>query len=487
MRFTQLARIARGVGDDWFDPVLTEDTPLYVDPFLVFDSDHPLFAYSHEQVVRFFAMCRDLVRKDDGRRNSRHWDKALRLLTFPEPKEFALGLAMGSPNGAGTHEYYAAQMADALEVICRAGERGLDYVEMLAVFVPGLGVDRISDIFCNILKARFISYTQWVCGRHNIRFDAIAVRNATWNVSTGRWSDARLELPVSPVTNCAVLLTPDRFLQNIPLRITAGNFYSWAEANVNAQLRDDLNYDLGAALTQAERTQRGRRLAYSYPDIAFKYVDDVAEGVEPVPYNVAKDPQGLVSWLEIGRNAGQLAVTSADPLGQPMENEFYDWLGTLIDRFQYSVENSDLWRALWNEELTRPRKEKIVQAIAGSMWTILCESANVDISREANVGRGPVDFKFSAGWRRRALIEVKLLSSSKLRQGAQAQLPQYMISEQLTCAYYVCVGFTDEDFAGYRIRLVRETCAAYEAKSGYTVKPRFIDARPKDSASKLSG
>lgn len=52
-------------------------------------------------------------------------------------------------------------------------------------------------------------------------------------------------------------------------------------------------------------------------------------------------------------------------------------------------------------------------------------------------GAGPVDFKFSAGWRRRALIEVKLLASSKLRQGAEAQLPQYMASERLSCALHL--------------------------------------------------
>jgi hypothetical protein len=139
----------------------------------------------------------------------------------------------------------------------------------------------------------------------------------------------------------------------------------------------------------------------------------------------------------------------------------------------------------WNDAVTRPRKEKIVQAVAGQMWVLLCERSNVDISREANVGRGPVDFKFSAGWRRRALIELKLMSSRKLRQGAEAQLPQYMISERISSAYYVCVGFTDDVLSEDRKRLVRETCAAYEAQSGYTVTPRFIDARPKASASTL--
>lgn len=481
MRFSELVGITRGPDDDWFDPVLSEDTPLYVDPLLVFEEEAPPFADARDSVVRFFATCRDLVHQDAGRHGPA-WAKAVRLLTFPEPKEFALGLAMGSPFGSGTDEFYGDQMAESLDVISHALDRQLDYVEMFALFVPGLGVDRISDIFCNVLKSRFITYTQQICAQHEVTAETISVRNASWSTRSGRWTDARLRLPVSPVTRGAVLLTPERFLQDIPQRITANGFYGWAESNVNQVLREDLNFDLAEDVSRAVRSDRGRRLARRRPDIAFTFVDEVAEAADPRPYDVAADPDLLVGWYEAGRSS---ARTEVDPLTQPSEEGFHAWLGGLIDRFQHSVEHSDLWRVLWNDELTKPRNEKIVQAVAGQLWVLLCENADVDISREANVGRGPVDFKFSVGWKRRALIEVKLLKSRKLQKGAEAQLPQYMVSERISSAYYVCVGFTDADFSDGRLKLVQETCAAYERQSGYTVTPRFIDARPKESASNL--
>lgn len=207
MRFSELVGIGHGEDDHWFDPVLTEDTPLYVDPFLVFEDVDPLFAGAHEDVVAFFLTCRDLVRRAGGDPASPYWKKALRLLTFPEPKEFALGLSMGSPHGAGTGAQFAGQMADALEVMTRAVERGVDYVDVFALFVPGLGVDRISDIICNILKARFIAYTRQICTDHGVPTELVAVRNAAWQRAAARWSDARLPLPRSPVTRGAVLLT----------------------------------------------------------------------------------------------------------------------------------------------------------------------------------------------------------------------------------------------------------------------------------------
>ncbi|WP_457029299.1 hypothetical protein [Kitasatospora sp. P5_F3] len=482
MRYSELVGITRGAEDDWFDPVLGEDTPLYVDPLLVFEDEAPAFADARDSVVRFFATCRDLIHQDGGRHGPA-WAKAVRLLTFPEPKEFALGLAMGSPFGSGTDEFYAEQMAESLDVIGHVLDRQMDYVEMFALFVPGLGVDRISDIFCNILKSHFITYTQQICARHGVTAEAISIRNAGWSARSARWTDARFHLPTSPVTRGAVLLAPERFLQDIPQRITANGFYSWAESNVNQVLRDDLNFDLAEDVSHAVRTERGRRLARYRPDIAFTFVDEVAEAADPRPYDVGADRDLLVGWYEAGRTAGRAEADR--PLRQPGQGDFHAWLGSLIDRFQHSVEHSDLWRVLWNDELTKPRKEKIVQAVAGQLWIPLCEVSDVDVSREANVGRGPVDFKFSAGWKRRALIEVKLLNSRKLQQGAEAQLPQYMVSERIASAYYVCVGFTDSDFSENRLKLVVDTCAAYERQSGYTVTPRFIDARPKDSASNL--
>jgi hypothetical protein len=43
----------------------------------------------------------------------------------------------------------------------------------------------------------------------------------------------------------------------------------------------------------------------------------------------------------------------------------------------------------WNDQLTTPRKEKIVQAVAGQMWVLLCERSDVDVagSRTSAAGR----------------------------------------------------------------------------------------------------
>lgn len=212
---------------------------------------------------------------------------------------------------------------------------------------------------------------------------------------------------------------------------------------------------------------------------------EVIENGALLPYDVETDPKLLVGWAEAGRQA---AAAAAADLAQPKaEDEFMEWVKGLANEFKAAVEDTDLWKALWNENLTKHRDEKIVQAIAGSMWVQQCKAANVDISKEPNMGRGPVDFKFSAGWTKRALIEVKFIGSTKFFQGAEKQLPQYLKTEKITGGYYLCVGFTDNDFSKERLDRVRDTCEALSDQKGVKMEPVFVDARNdnKPSASKI--
>lgn len=206
-----------------------------------------------------------------------------------------------------------------------------------------------------------------------------------------------------------------------------------------------------------------------------------------MPYDVEQDPKLLVGWAEAGRNAA--TVRSTD-VGQPTadnNDDFMNWVKSLAEEFKSAVEDTDLWKAFWNDDLTKHREEKIIQAVAGAMWVQQCKAANVDISKEPNMGRGPVDFKFSAGWEKRALIEVKFIGSTKFFQGAEKQLPQYLKTEKIAGGYYLCVGFSDTDFGKDRLDRVRDTCKALANAKGVSIEPIFVDARydNKPSASKI--
>ena len=96
MLFSEAFDLTPTKRDDWFDPILDTDTPLFVDPFLIFKDLDPEWAGAHEQLVRHFDTCFQLIAQGNRNRRSVPYKKALRLLTFPEPKEICLGCTPSS-------------------------------------------------------------------------------------------------------------------------------------------------------------------------------------------------------------------------------------------------------------------------------------------------------------------------------------------------------------------------------------------------------
>ena len=483
MRFSEQFTVNHAKGTDWFDPLLDQDTPLYVDPFLVFDDNKQLWKDSRQEVVDFFDTAAQLVERANGKTKSPAFEKAVRLLMFPEPNEFALGFSMGKPNGSGTGKDIAEAMAEVLHLADKYGHvADLASVEGFRLFTGGIGRDRVSDILCNILKHRFIDYTQAIVKRRGIPTELVTVKHADWDRKNGRWVDRTVQLPRSPETLGGVLLTPQRFLKDLP-SITLDGFWAWAEVKEGQTLRDDFGYDITDGLNQTDRRQKAREFARKYHDKAAAYIKMI-DGMPHLPYDVEKDPKGLVYWREIGIAEGEKVTFSKSDAPKTKE-DFCKFVDKLTETFQHQVEQADLWKALWAKDL--PQQEKVVQAIAGAMWTVACKGADVDLSQEVNRGRGPVDFKMSQGWRKRALVEIKLIHNSKFFQGASKQLPQYLATEQIDYGVYLCVGHFDADFRPERLEKVQETADAIATAKGIDIRVVIVDARKanKTSASKL--
>jgi hypothetical protein len=484
LRFSAAASIEISASDDWFDPVLEQDSPLYIDPYLIFQDDDPQWSGAYDQIVQFFETATELVLAAGGAPDTPAWRKASRFLRFPEPHEFALGVALGSPRGSGTGEKFAKRMAEVLALVGTSGIDRLASISGFALFCKGIGVDRISDIVGNILKDRFIEYTHRVLEGRQVQVELVPVEHASWDAGRARWNNSKVALLPNPATKGGVLLTPRRFLRDIPV-LEPEDFWDWASLSESQSLRDDLNFDLSESLTASQKVARARIVARARPDIALTFLDRVSDQTM-VAYDSRQDPRGLVGWYEGGVEALNLVPESSRSSQAPSgPDDFASWILELAKDFQFVIENTDAWRLLWNDRRTEHRPEKIAQALAGVMWRSRCKSANVDLSKETNIGRGPVDFKFSQGWERRGLLEMKYVESSHFTQGAERQLPQYLRSEEVSFGVYLAVGFKDSDFERPRVRRVEEACSAIGEQLGCRIELLLVDARPKASASNL--
>lgn len=87
--------------------------------------------------------------------------------------------------------------------------------------------------------------------------------------------------------------------------------------------------------------------------------------------------------------------------------------------------------------------EKDVQLYFGLVWF----GSVFDVNREANNGRGPVDYKVSIGAADKSLIEFKLASNSQLKRNLQKQVEIYEKANQTATSVTVIICYTAADQA----------------------------------------
>ena len=210
MRFTGAFGITRGDDDDWFDPHLSVDTRLFIDPLLLFLADDGHWDGAHDELIAHFARCFELVARG-GSPTSTSVVLARRLLTFPEPSEFCLGYTAKGTRGSGSGARYAAVMMDGIAVAIAAGLERPEHIEEIGILNEGIGADGLSDAVCNVLKHRFIGYTQEIARRHSVPVQQHRVRNARCFSDLGRWMHKDVELPTNPTNGRPILLAPDYY------------------------------------------------------------------------------------------------------------------------------------------------------------------------------------------------------------------------------------------------------------------------------------
>lgn len=197
MRFSETFGITRTDADDWLDPHLSVDTKLFLDPLLLFLTEDSVWSGAHDELIAHFVHCYGLVARG-GDPQSTSARVARRLLTFPEPAEFCLGYTAFGTSGLGSGDRFARQMVDGIAVAIAAGLTQPEHIEEIGILNSGIGADRISDAVCNVLKHRFIEYTQVVASRHGVPCARHRVRNAACHPAAGRWQDLDVDLPTNP-------------------------------------------------------------------------------------------------------------------------------------------------------------------------------------------------------------------------------------------------------------------------------------------------
>jgi hypothetical protein len=443
--FSEYFKVDRDVLDEYgaFDISVVSDLPLFVDPFLLFNSENPTYQQLHDDILLYLRFLRD--RAVDQSLDPHLIDTWYR---FKEVEQNWLGYTLFGNKGAGLGAQFAVALHGALGDIFRdfgneTVTRGA-HLEKLCLIRPGVGKDNISDFTTNLIKGFLCQYTQTFSEEHldGQHCRTFTVQHAHFNYETRTWASKQYYLP--QLRDSFVLLTPVDILTRddtwINHRDMISKFWQLPGAVSNGEQRAQINQYLKRALGEEPSAKRQREAAEKtverFPgliDLYIKLQEDDGDRAEALSTSKVDDTRRVL--------VEQIQIALADLASN---TEFYQkpWTSyeECLERVRYFkayIEDKDGFR-LFNRDGKGFSNEKEVQLAFGLVWC----GTEFDINREANNGRGPVDFKASFGAGDKSLIEFKLASNTALRRNLEKQVAVYGAANGTRKAVKVIIFYT---------------------------------------------
>ncbi len=473
MKFSEFFKIHKTSEDGWFDPILSVDTPLFVDPFLIFAHEYGIFSGSHDELIRFFDCVFHLIARSKGNKESPNWIRSLGLLHFREVQELCLGYVSSGTKGSGSGTGLGNIFAEAMWEAIRAGLREIQHFEEICILRSGFGADRISDMTATILRHRLATYTLDICQKHGVPTREVRYSDGKFDITNSRWIPLITQLPINPYIRKPVILVPQRYLRDLPT-INTGTFWDFCFDYENETLRQEFSNEV----TRHVNKETIVEFAQNHPNLRKRYIE-FTENNPQQPYNISEDPQMLQSWYDTTK---KYSLEHPQPLVISSSQEFKTAITFFVEQFKHYIEQNGGWALLWNDN-GRHRSERICQSLLLGLVMNYCQANNIDIAKESDIGRGPVDFKLSQGYGYRALLELKLASSSRFRDGFESQLPCYLDAEKTKLGFFIVIMFSDSD--AEKAKDISSLVEQATSPLGYDVRAIIIDARKPISASKL--
>jgi hypothetical protein len=434
-----------------FNISVVNDLPLFIDPFLLFNSKKPEYGALHDDMIRYLRFLREKAADkvlDQGLIN--YW------FTFHEVKQNWLGFSKIGNTGSGLGTDFAKSLYDNLNSVFRSfGDETVtkgSHLEKLTLIREGVGRDNISDFATNLIKGYLLGYTQtFAHGCIDPRFRrSCQVPKVSFNFDTETWSSETFNLPW--YRGDFVILTPKDMLTKDETWINRPDlidkFDLIADALPNEALRSLINNYLRQQLPSKPKEQEVReakaRTIQQYPQIIEYYIrekEDDGDQAQSISRRKVRETErffidGVKTLADILLSETQFYAIRGDT---------YDEAHRRVAFLKDVIENKDGYRIFWRDG--QPiRKEEDLQILYRLTW---CSTLS-DVNREVNNGRGPVDFKISRGSRDSVVVEFKLASNSKLKQNLEKQVEIYQKASNATKAVKVVVFFTETEFLRVR-------------------------------------
>lgn len=463
-----------------FDISLINDLPLFVDPFLLFNSDNEKYQKLHEEMIKYmiFLKERSVGTLQSGLLKAWYF--------FPEVRQNWMGFSRSGNQGRGLGGDFAkALRKNFLKTFKDFGNEKTTHTHLgkLTLIKDGVGKDQISDFTCNLIKGFLAEYTE-AFALANIpqeKLGKFSVDKISFDYTTETWRAKQFTLP--KLGNDYVLLTPVDILTKDDAWISHNGFIEDFSRVLSCVDNDQLRHQVGNYLaknlpiepTKSEKEKAIELVVAEYPFLMDVYVklreDASSEATQTSAEKISAAQElfvaNLTKLIELLEEKTTFFKTPTSSHAEGMKR---------VKFLKHVIENQDGYRLFYVKGKPISR-ESDLQIMFKLTWF----SSEFSVDAEVNNGRGPADFVVSYGGASKTVIEFKLAKNSHLEKNLINQAEIYTnASRASTPPIKAILYFSTKEL---------------DKVNGFLLKHKLhncddivlIDAMAKDSASKADG
>ncbi len=430
-----------------FNIALVNDLPLFVDPFLLYDSKNPVYTELHSGIIKYLCFLRDKAVEGGLTPGA-----ASQWLQFKEIKQNWLGFSKTGNSGTGLGPEFSKILAKNLtSAFQNFGNETISkgsHLEKLGLLSGGVGRDHLSDFTTNLIKGFLLEYTQTFAIKHiepnnRTRF---RIERVFFDYEKERWQPAYFELPVA--NGDYVILTPKEILTRDE---------SW----INQTDLLDKFHDICVALPDEHLRKQVNDHFYKQINERTKEKEKRAAAMR----TIEKFHELLDYYIRTKEENGLDAHRYADKKVQETQEQFVENIKSLVSDY---LSESDFYTCGNSYEQSMKRVmylKHVIEDQGGSRLfyvngkpiqretdlhvmyrlTWFYNPADLDMNAEVNNGRGPVDFKVSKGKKNSSIVEFKLAKNTSLEKNLKHQVAIYENACDSTSSIKVIMHFNDSE------------------------------------------
>ena len=407
-----------------FDVSLITDMPVFIDPFRLYASDKKEYQKLHDGIIKYLCFLRDYCQAnatiDAG--------KMQEYFCFPEVRNLYMGFSETGNNGRGLGREFARLLyrcfTGKLKDFGKETVTQSSHLEKLCIIADGVGRDFVSDFSANLIKGYLLRFTENFAKQFLVadKCEIRAINRAYFDFDKMVWRDKEYYLPI--FDDDFVLLAPRDMLTRDDTWISHGGllkaFRRLPLTIGDEALRSKLS-DLVESVCNSSRTrsEKEKKQAYQsflefHPEIVDWYIKDQEDHKENALVSLSERIADTESIFVRGARDAATKLQSLGFYKQPSTS--LEEARTKIGFFKTFIEDNDGYRLFYDKEGRR-----LPEAHMQLAFRLLWYGSEKDVNREANNGRGPVDFKISFGNGDKCIIEFKWAANAKLKENLQFQ------------------------------------------------------------------